>query len=158
MPRRHSHFSALSGKHQDATRDAAMTLAHAGLDKPKWMIHAEDAWGKQGGAPNTQPIPDGRAGHRHELGAPAGTQNGAGIGTSPQDGVELMARNIVNQTRALNRAPATDATPGGSYDGKPAEDDPRFNPRTQGNRRRARRRRIPMPAGPAFNQRNWQNA
>lgn len=149
MPRRHSPFSAISPKMRDASRDAAMTLAEAGLDKPKWMIHAEDAWGRQG-APNTRPIPDARAGHRGEPGAPGGTQNGAGIGTTPQDGVELMAQNIVNQTRALKRAPSTDATPGGSYDGKPAEDDPRFNWRTQGNRRRGKRR-VPLPAGPAFN-------
>lgn len=113
MARRHTHsaFSALSRGDKDSTREAAMTLANAGLEKPKWMIHAEDAWGKQGGggAPNDptpgspgEGLPPGRAGHRGEPGAPAGTQNGEGHGTSPGDGVELMAQAIVNQTTVVN--------------------------------------------------------
>lgn len=48
------------------------------------------------------------------------------------------------------RAPQTHSTPGGSYDGHPAEDDPRFNPRRDGNKRggyRGRRRRSRRPLG-----------
>lgn len=50
----------------------------------------------------------------------------------------------------------TQSTPGGSYDGQPAEDDPRFNPRKHGNKRGGKYRPR-MPKGPAFNQKNEQN-
>jgi hypothetical protein len=104
MARRHTHspFSALSRDEKDASREAALTMARRDL-RPQFLIQAKDAWGKQaggGGAPNDPTIPTGRSGHQDESGAPAGTQNGRGLGTSPADGVELMARTIVNRTRA----------------------------------------------------------
>lgn len=104
MARRHTHspFSALSRDEKDASREAALQMARRDL-RPQFLVQAKDAWGREaggGGAPNDPTIPDGRAGHRDESGAPAGTQNGEGLGTSPADGVELMARTIVNRTRA----------------------------------------------------------
>ena len=51
----------------------------------------------------------------------------------------------------------TQSTPGGSYDGKPAEDDPRFNPKKQGNKRSGGYKPRARSNRPAFNQRNEQN-
>lgn len=70
-----------------------------------------------------------------------------------------MARAYVAREKRAAAAPKrrfgklTQSTPGGSYDGKPAEDDPRFNPKKQGNKRSKPK----MPRGPAFNQKNVQN-
>lgn len=71
-------------------------------------------------------------------------------------------RNYVPRNK--RKGALTQATPGGSYDGKPAEDDPRFNPKKDGNRRSGppKPRRTPSDPyrgrkRPAFNQEHWQN-
>jgi hypothetical protein len=72
-----------------------------------------------------------------------------------------MARRYASRAaRAKGNRPKfrnmTQSTPGGSYDGHPAEDDPRFNPRKDGNKRSGKRRTRGYKR-PAFNQQNFQN-
>lgn len=88
--RNHSHFTGIPDKMRVNAREAAVTIAQQNL-------RSVDG---DRGAPNTQPIPDARAGHRGEPGAPAGTNNGKGLGTSHSDGVELMSRAIANRTKS----------------------------------------------------------
>jgi hypothetical protein len=153
MNRQRSKLESLSDAKRQGVFDGAMTRAREGLSRP--MVDLEHEGHR---------ILNLRAGHQGERGAPAGTQNGGGPGTSRRDGVELMARAINNrlsaQTSAASRSesgsaykptrdgagafqpfPTVDAGTrikrGGG--GKITEDDPRWNPSKMGNRKGRRR-------------------
>lgn len=106
-----SHFSALTTDEKRKTREAANTLAQQGLrsNAPSPMRDLDQA-----------DIPNGRAGHEGQTGAPAGTQNGKGMGTSRGDGVELMAKTIVNRMNGGGGAPNDPGRHGGGASNRPS--------------------------------------
>lgn len=110
--RSRSSLEALSDTERGNIRVAALTRAQQGLRKP--MVEWKDA--RPGGRepmvePDDAMFASGRAGHRGEPQAPAGTQNGRSIGTSANDGVELLANVITNRvTRETGQRPNSSPT------------------------------------------------
>lgn len=100
MKRDRSKLDALSDSQRRGIRDGALTRAQQGLRKP--MVDLEHEGHR---------ILSLRAGHGDESGAPAGTQNGRGAGTSRRDGVELMAQAISNRLEWQRRPKGGQAGP-----------------------------------------------
>lgn len=125
MKRDRSRLEALSDSQRRGVRDGALTRARQGLRKP--MVDLEHEGHR---------ILNLRAGHRGEPQAPAGTQNGAGPGTSRRDGVELMA-NAINNRLEWERRPKSWGTPAA----------PAFMPRKKKREGRPEGRQAPTPPG-----------
>lgn len=69
-----------------------------------------------------------------------------------------MARGYTPRAKRGSKSrfkPLTFSNTGGSYDGKPTEDDPRWNPKTQGNRRG---HKGPRPSSRSYRSPRYQNS